>query len=31
MAGPVVMSPPAYAGDTGSILGPGESYMPWGS
>ena len=31
VASPVVKSPPANAGDSGSILGPGESYMPRGS
>ena len=28
--GPVVESPPANAGDTGSISGPERSYMPQG-
>ena len=28
---PVVMNPPANAGDTGSILGPGRSHMPQGN
>ena len=27
--GPVVKNPPADAGDTGSIPGPGRSHMPW--
>ena len=27
--GAVVGSLPANAGDTGSILGPGRSHMPW--
>ena len=27
--GAVVKSPPANAGDTGSIPGPGRSHMPW--
>ena len=27
--GPVVGSPPANAGDTGSSPGPGRSHMPW--
>ena len=26
--GPVVKNPPANAGDTGSICGPGKSHMP---
>ena len=26
---PVVKNPPANAGDTGSISGPGRSHMPW--
>ena len=26
--GPVVMNPPANAGDTGLIPGPGRSHMP---
>ena len=25
----VVKNPPANAGDTGSIPGPGRSHMPW--
>ncbi|XDA86711.1 hypothetical protein R6Z07F_016445 [Ovis aries] len=29
--GPVVKNPPCKAGDIGSILGPGRSYMPWGN
>ena len=29
--GPVVSSPPANAGVTGLIPGPGGSYMPWGA
>ena len=28
---PVVMNPPANAGDTGSILGPGRSNLPQGN
>ena len=28
--GPVVRNPPANAGDTGWIPGPGKSDMPWG-
>ena len=28
--GPVIKHPPANAGDTGSIPGPGRSHMPWG-
>ena len=27
--GSVGKSPPAHAGDTGSIPGPGRSHMPW--
>ena len=27
--GTVVKNPPANAGDTGSIPGPGGSHMPW--
>ena len=27
----VVGNPPANAGDTGSIPGPGRSHMPWSS
>ena len=27
--GAVVKNPPANAGDTGSIPGPGRSHMPW--
>ena len=27
--GTVVKNPPANAGDTGSIPGPGRSHMPW--
>ena len=27
--GAVVKNPPAKAGDTGSIAGPGRSHMPW--
>ena len=27
--GAVVENPPANAGDTGSIPGPGRSHMPW--
>ena len=27
LGGPVVMNPPANAGDTGSIPGPGRSHM----
>ena len=27
--GAVVKNPPASAGDTGSIPGPGRSHMPW--
>ena len=27
--GSVVKNPPASAGDTGSIPGPGRSHMPW--
>ena len=27
--GPVVKNPPANAGDTGLISGPGRSHMPW--
>ena len=27
--GPVVKNPPAYAGNTGSIPGPGRSHMQW--
>ena len=27
--GTVVENPPANAGDTGSISGPGRSHMPW--
>ena len=27
--GPVVKNPPANAGDTGLIPGPGRSHMPW--
>ena len=29
--GPVVKNPPYKAGDTGSILGPGRTHMPWGN
>ena len=29
--GPVVNNPPANAGDTGSIPGPGRSHMPQGN
>ena len=29
--GPVVKNPPANAGDTGSIPGPGRSHIPQGS
>ena len=29
--GPVVKNPPANAGDTGLIPGPGRSHMPWGN
>ena len=29
--GSVVKNPPASAGDTGSIPGPGRSHMPWGN
>ena len=29
--GPVVKNPPANAGETGLILGPGRSHMPWGN
>ena len=29
--GPVVKIPPASAGDTGSISGPGRSHVPWGN
>ena len=29
--GSVVKNPPANAGDTGSIPGPGGSHMPWSS
>lgn len=29
--GPVVKDPPAKAGDTGSIPGPGRSRVPWSS
>ena len=29
--GAVVKNPPASAGDTGSIAGPGRSHMPWSS
>ena len=29
--GPVVKNPPANAGDTGSITGPGRSHMPQGN
>ena len=28
--GPVAENPPANAGDTGWIPGPGRSHMPWG-
>ena len=28
-SGAVVKNPPANAGDTGSIPGPGRSHMPW--
>ena len=28
---PVVKNPPANAGDTGLIPGPGRSHMPWGN
>ena len=27
--GAVVKNPPANAGDTGSLPGPGRSHMPW--
>ena len=27
--GAVVKNPPANAGDTGSVPGPGRSHMPW--
>ena len=27
--GPVVKNPPADARDTGSVLAPGRSHMPW--
>ena len=27
--GPGVENPPANAGDTGSVLGPGRSHVPW--
>ena len=29
--GAVVKNPPANAGDTGLIPGPGRSHMPWSS
>ena len=29
LGGSVVKNPPASAGDTGSIPGPGKSHMPW--
>ena len=29
--GSMVKNPPANAGDTGSIPGPGRSHMPWSS
>ena len=29
--GTMVKNPPANAGDTGSIPGPGRSHMPWSS
>ena len=29
--GMVVKHPPANAGETGSVLGPGISHMPWGN
>ena len=29
--GSVVKNPPASAGDTGFIPGPGRFYMPWGT
>ena len=29
--GPVKKNPPASAGDTGSIPGPGRSQIPWGN
>ena len=29
--GAVVKNPPANAGDTGLISGPGRSHMPWSS
>ena len=29
--GPLVKTPPANAGNTGSIPGPGRFHMPWGN
>ena len=29
--GPVIENPPAKAGDTGSVPGPGRSHMLWGN
>ena len=31
LGGPVVKNPPAKAGDTGSILGPGRFHIPQGN